>query len=177
MKMRRYAVATLLAAAGVFAGTGCSTVSPGSSQSLGMVKYAQAFAAANDTMSQYFSIASSDAATGVIKARPKAVDAPRERIWGRSPARQVAVMRIWPRGKEILADMTVALERRGDPVLRSMPTPGENYEGVPNLPPSQREAATTIEQNESWRIEKYDHATERKILRDLYLSLHPKDGK
>ncbi len=174
MTMRQCAVAALLAAAGIFACAGCSTASPGSSQSLGTVKYAQAFAAANDTMSQYFSIASSDAATGVIKARPKAVDAPRERLLGKSPARQVASMRIWPRGKDILADVTVTIQRRGDSVYRSMPAPGENYEGVPNKPPSAREAATTIEQNESWRTEKHDRAIERKILQDLYLSLHPK---
>ncbi len=174
MIMRQCAVAALLAAAGIFACAGCSTASPGSSQSLGTVKYAQAFAAANDTMSQYFSIASSDPATGVIKARPKSVNAPRERILGRSPARQVATMRIWPRGKDMLADMSVAVQRRGDSVYRSMPAPGENYEGVPNQPPSAREAATTIEQNESWRTEKYDHAMEHKILQDLYLSLHPK---
>lgn len=173
MMMRQCAVAALLAAAAISAG--CSMASPGASQSLGTVEYAEAFAAANDTMSQYFSIASSDAVTGIIRARPKAIDAPPERILGRSPARQVATMRIWPRGKEILADMTVAVERRGDSVYRSMPAPGENYEGVPNKPPSDREAATTIEQNESWRTEKYDHAIERKILQDLYLSLHPKE--
>jgi len=49
----------------------------------------------------------------------------------------------------------------------------ENYEGVPNKPPSAREAATTVEQNESWRTQKYDHVIERKILQDLYLSLNP----
>ena len=37
--------------------------------------------------------------------------------------------------------------------------------------------ATTPEQNESWRIEKYDHVLENKILGDLYLSLHPKAKK
>jgi hypothetical protein len=171
MTMRRYAVAAALAAAAMTGG--CNVASPGSTRLLGEVEYPQALASANDTMSQYFSIESSDPATGIIKARPKAVEAPPDRLLGRSPARQVATMRIWQRGKEILADMTVALERQADPVLRSMPQPDENYEGVPNLPPSQREAATTTVQNESWRIEKYDHATEEKILKDLYLSLHP----
>ncbi len=175
MTTRVSAIVALLGAAGVFACAGCSTASPGSSQSLGTVKYARAFAAANDTMSQYFSIASANAATGVIEARPKRIDAGPERLLGKSPARQVASMRIWPRGKEILVNVTVATQRRGDAVLRSMRAPGENYEGVPNKPPSAREAATTIEQNESWQIEKYDHATERKILQDLYLSLHPKE--
>ncbi len=175
MTMRRFAAAALLAAAAMAGG--CSIATPGSTRLLGDVDYPQAFASANDTMSQYYSIASSDAATGIIKARPKAIDAPRDRLLGRSPARQIATMRIWQRGKEILADMTVAVERRGDPVLRSMPQPAENYEGVPNQSPSQREAATTVEQNESWRIEKYDHATEEKILRDLFSSLHPQEKK
>jgi len=175
MSMRRYAVAALLAAAAMAGG--CNISTPGSTRVLGEVDYPQAFASANDTMGQYFSIASSDAATGIIKARPKSIEAPPERLLGRSPARQIATMRIWQRGKETLADMTVAVERQGDPVLRSMPQPGENYEGVPNQSPSQREAATTIEQNESWRVEKYDHATEEKILRDLYMSLHPQEKK
>ena len=175
MTTRRFAVAVLLAAAG-FAG-GCSIPTPGSNRSLGDVQYPQAFAAATDVMSQYFSIASSDAATGIIKSRPKEVTPGPDRLLGRSPARQVATMRVWPRGGEILADVTVAVERRGDTVLRSMPQPGENYEGVPNQSPSQREAATTVEQNESWRIEKYDHVLENKILGDLYLSLHPKAKK
>ena len=175
MTMRRYAAAAILVAAAMAGG--CNVATPGSTRLLGEVDYPQAFASANDTMSQYFSVASSDPATGIIKARPKAIDAPPERLLGRSPARQAATMRIWQRGTEILADVTVAVERRGDPVLRSMPQPGENYEGVPNQSPAQREAATTVEQNESWRIEKYDHAIEAKILQDLYLSLHPQEKK
>jgi len=171
MTTRRIALIALLAAVGVAGG--CNVSNPGSSRSLGEVDYPKAFAAANDVMSQYYSVASSDAAKGVITSRPKPVKAGPDRILTRSDARQVAKMRIWPRGGEILADVTVAVERRGDPVLRHMPPPQENYDGVPNKPPSRREAATTTEQNESWRIEKYDHVTEQKILRDLYKSLHP----
>jgi hypothetical protein len=171
MTIGRFAVAALLAVAGMSAG--CNVAAPGSTRSLGEVDYPQAFAAANDVMSQYYSIQSSDPATGVIKSRPKSVEGAQDRIIGKSPARQTATMRIWQRGKEVLADMTVAVERRGDPILRQMPQPEENYTSVPNLPPSQREAATTTEQNESWRIEKYDHPTEQKILRNLHLSLHP----
>jgi hypothetical protein len=171
MTTGRFVAAALLAAASMAGG--CNVASPGSSRSLGEVEYPQAFAAARDVMSQYYSIASSDPATGIIKSRPKSVAAQPDRIIGRSPARQVATMRIWPRGKEILADVTVAVQRRGDTVLRHMPTPAENYDSLPNRPPSAREAATTTEQNESWRIEKYNHTTEQKILKDLFLSLHP----
>lgn len=171
MTTRRWMPAALLALAGIAGG--CNVANPGSSRSLGQVEYPKAFAAANDVMSQYYSVASSDAATGVIKSRPKSVEAGPDRILGRSDARQVAKMRVWPRGEEILADVTVAVERRGDPILRQMPPPEEDYDGIPNKPPSRREAATTTEQNESWRIEKYDHAIEQKILRDLYRSLHP----
>jgi len=173
MTTGRFALAALLAAAGMAGG--CNVTSPGSSRSLGEVEYPQAFAAAKDVMSTYYSIASSEAATGVIKSRPKSVEPGPDRILGRSPARHVATMRVWPRGDEVLADVTVAIERRGDTVLRHMPDPAENYDSVPNQPPSRREAATTTEQNESWRIEKYDHAIEQKILRDLYLSLHPEE--
>jgi hypothetical protein len=174
MTIGRLPMAAWLAAAAALAG-GCNVSNPGSSRSLGNVAYPQAFAAANDVMSQYYSIASSDPVTGVITTRPKSVTAGPDRIISRSPARQTATMRVWARGSEVLADMTVAVERRGDPVLRQMPQPGENYEGVPDQPPSAREAATTTEQNESWRIEKYDHATEQKVLKDLYVSLHPQE--
>ena len=167
----RIAMAATLVAVSLAAG--CNVASPGSSRTLGKVDYPQAFAAANDVMSQYYSVASSDATSGVIKSRPKSVAASPDRIISRSPARQVATMRVWSRGEEVLADVTVAVERRGDSVLRQMPKPDMNYDNLPNQPPSQREAATTLEQNESWRIEKYDHITEQKILKDLFLSLHP----
>ena len=48
MKMRRYAVAAILAAAAMAGG--CSVATPGSTRLLGDVDYPQAFAAANDTM-------------------------------------------------------------------------------------------------------------------------------
>ena len=77
MTTRRVAMAALLAALGTAGG--CNVASPGSSRSLGEVDYPQAFAAANDVMSQYYSIASSNAATGEIESRPKSVEPKRDR--------------------------------------------------------------------------------------------------
>ena len=64
MTTGRFALAALLAAAALMGG--CNVSNPGSTRLLGEVGYPQAFAAANDVMSQYYSIASSDPATGVI---------------------------------------------------------------------------------------------------------------
>ena len=73
---------------------GCSVATPGTDRNLGRVQYADAFATGREVMSQYYSIASADATSGVIRARPKSVDAPSERILSNSPARQVAKLSI-----------------------------------------------------------------------------------
>jgi hypothetical protein len=58
-----------------------------------------------------------------------------------------------------------------------MPPTGENYDTVPHETPAQREAATTAEQNESWETRSHDADVERKILQDLWRSLHPQANR
>ena len=165
-------IAVALVAAGL--ATGCNQPMPGSSMPLGQVDYTSAFAAAKETMSQYYSIESANPHTGVIEARPKAVDAGKERILGGSPAREVATMSLQQEGKQVVAYATVAVQRQGAAVLRQ-PRPGlESYDTVPNQTPAEGEAATTIDQNESWRTHSYSHGVERKMLQDLRRAVGPK---
>ena len=161
----------VLAAACVL--VGCNQPLPGRSRSLGAVDYTAAFAAANEVMAQYFSVESADPRAGVIQSRPKAVSAPRERLLGGSPARQVATLRLRSEGKDVVASATVAVQRQGAEVLRVMPRDADDYSTVPDKTPAEREAATTVLQNESWRTHQYDHDVERKMLLDLWRALHP----
>ena len=164
-----------LVAAGLL--VGCNQPTPGRSRSLGTVDYTAAFAAANEVMAQYFSIESSNPHTGMIESRPKVVQARRERLLGGSPARHVATLRVRTEGKEIVGYATVRLQRQGSAVLRQIRPGEDNYDSVPNQTPGEREGATTVEQNESWRTHGYAHDVEQKILEDLWKSLHPKAGK
>ena len=160
-----------IVATGVLAG--CNLPSPGTTRVLGNVQSAEAFATAKEVMSQYFSIASADPDTGLIESRPKPVAAQPERLLGSSPARQLAKLHIGRKNGLIIAHLSVALQREGSSIHRTMQPPGENYDSVPNLTPAEDTAATTPEQNEAWRTDRYDRALERRILNDLYKALHP----
>lgn len=152
---------------------GCSVAVPGTTRTLGQVEYASAFATAHEVVKQYFPVASADPATGIIQSRPKPVHAQGERLLGSSPARKVATVRISRKNGRVVAHASVALQREGSAVYRTRTDPGENYDEVPNRTPADEIAASTPEQNEVWQTEKYDHATERKMLDDLYNALHP----
>jgi hypothetical protein len=165
-------IVVALAAASVL--VGCNQPLPGSSRSLGAVDYTSAFAAGNEVMAQYFSVESSNPQTGIITSRPKAVEAGHERLLGGSPARQVATLRIRSEGKEVVAYATVALQRQGGAVFRTMPPVAENYSSVPHQTPAERDAATTVEQNESWTTHSYLHDVELKVLQDLLRAVQPK---
>jgi len=153
---------------------GCSVATPGTTRHLGAVDYASAFASAREVMSEHFSIASADADSGLIESRPKKINAEAERLLGgQSPARQVARIQINRRNGGVAAHASVAVQREGSGVFRTWRSPGENYDEVPNETPAQAAAATTPEQNEAWRTEKYDHALERQMLEQVYQYLHP----
>lgn len=156
---------------------GCNQPIPGTSRSLGTVDYTLAFAAANEVMTQYFSVLSSNPHTGIITSRPKPVEAPKERLLSGSPARQVATLRVRTEGKAVVVYATVALQRQGEAVLEQIRPGVDNYDSVPNQTPAERDGATTVEQNESWRTHGYAHNVERKILQDIYRSVNPKAGK
>jgi hypothetical protein len=172
MNRHGWLVAAVLAA-GLMVG-GCNQEFQGSSRSLGTTDYTAAFATANEVISQYYPVESADPARGVIQCRVKDVKAANERLLGGSPARELATMKIVKEGKDVMAYVTVALQRQGGDVFRAMPHVDENYSGVPNRTPAEQEAATTTEQNEPWRIYSYNHQAELKILEDLARAVGPK---
>jgi len=128
-------------------------------------------------MAQYYSVESANPDTGIITSRPKAAAEPHERLLGGSPARQLATMTVRREGKTVVARASVAVQRQGGAVLRQIRPGADNYDSVPNKTPAEREAATTVQQNESWRTHRYAHEVERKILQDLFVSLHPEASK
>ena len=164
----------LLAAACMTAGLLGGCAQPiGRARPLGEVSYEAAFATAREVMAQYFSIESADPQTGVIRSRPKPIRARADRLLGGSPARQVATMRLRRDGRQVVAHLAVAVQRPGSAAHRQMRMNADNYSSVPNQTPAQVEAATTPDQNESWRTDKYDRVMEQKILTQIHRSLHP----
>ena len=167
-------ITALTIAAAMAAGLcGCGVSSPGTTMVLGQVEYSSAFAAGRETMAQYFSVASADPDTGVIEARPKFVQAEPERVLGNSQARQLARLTITTKDGQAVALATVELQREDSSLHQSRQIPQENYSAVPNRTPAEEAAAVTPQQEETWRTQRYDHSMERRILDDLFKSLHP----
>jgi hypothetical protein len=136
--------------------------------------YQEVFATARQVLSQYFSIQSADPATGIIKTRPKDVQAGNERLLGGSPARQVATMQITQESGQVVAQVLVMQQRQGSAPMQQMGYSQErtNYTGQPGMEtPADGEAATTPEQNLAWENEKAVHSVEIKILDDLNKAL------
>jgi hypothetical protein len=147
----------------------------GTSRNLGDVSYPQAFAAARETLAQYFSIRSADPAAGIIRTRPREVDPGRERLLGGSPARQIATLQLTRENEQVIAQVVVQQQRQGSAPTRQMGYSVEryNYSGNPgDETPASTEAATTAEQNEAWTNEKLRHDVESTILNDLYKKMH-----
>ncbi len=155
---------------------GCVEARPGRSRVLGEVDYALAFATAKEVMAaNELPVETWDIDTGVIRARPKPVRADWDRPLGGYPARQVATMRIRRDGKEVVAHLAVAIQRQRSQMRRQMRQVGDNYDSVPNKSPAEEDAATTIDQNENWEVQRYAHDMEARILDALYNALHPEE--
>ena len=151
---------------------GCAEQSPGIVRTLGATNPSLAFATAKDVISQYYDIESADPATREITCKPKMIQAPNERLLGGSPTRQVAKMRLFPMDNSLAAQVSIVVQRQGSSVIRAYRSTSK-YNSVPDETPVDVDAATTPEQNEVWQPAGYDHDTERKILEDLYIRLHP----
>ena len=182
--MKRYFASTVCLAAVVLAVAGCGRMSlkdgaiapgRGTSRNLGETSYQQAFATARQVMAQYYTIASANPNTGVIKCKPKATAPGRERLLGGSPARQVATMEISQKDGLVVARVLVLRQRQGSAVRQKMGYSAEryNYTGRPGEEtPADLNAATTSQQNQAWETEKPLHDIESKILDDLFKALH-----
>ena len=170
--MMRYGWLVLITGA-VGALAGCNQTPPGPTRFLGDVTYASAFATGKDVMSQYFAIEKADAQEGVITSRPKRVEAGRDRLLGGSPARQIATLTLTHKDGQVVAHVSVAVQRQGSSIYRRIGPDSESYHGAPTETPAEAEGATTPEQNEAWRTEKYDNSLASTILGDIYRALHP----
>jgi hypothetical protein len=149
------------------------TASKASTRNVGDASYQQAYVAAREVISQYFSIDPdrSNAASGMVQSRPKDVlDAGNERLLGGSPARQIAKLQIVQEGPLVTAYAQVMQQRQGASAQKRMGYSQEryNYSGNPgDESPADIDAATTPQQNESWFNEKRRRDVETQLLEDL----------
>ena len=166
-------VSVLAAAAMLAATVGCTQTQPGSSISLGKVDMGLAFTTAKDVIAQYYPIQAADPEAGTIQCQPSAAKDRQERLLGASPTREVASCQIYKaEDGQVMATVAVAVQQLGSSGFRAAHNQG-SYSGVPNETPAQMEAATTPEQNQTWKTLDYSAPTQRKILDDLYRRLHP----
>ena len=171
---RRLAILWAMIPLGVL--TGCNGGVGGTRRVLGPVSYDKAFAASRVVMSQYFSLAEVDPRAGLIKSRPRLVEAGRLRLSTDPPGRQVATLRLRADGEYVIARLVVVIHREGSHIHKYVGEREENYSGVPNRTPAEIEAATTAEQNQAWQAVRYDHQLERTILRQITGALHPAEA-
>jgi hypothetical protein len=155
---------------------GCQAAEPGTMLPLGKVGYDKAFTEAEKVMSQYFSVASADDAAGTIACRPKPAPPRTEGLLRAPPARHVATMRLRQSGQEVVAHVTVTVERQESAAHRQLRMIGADREPVPHRTPAELDAATTAQQNDRWVARGHDTALERAILRDLYEALWPEES-
>jgi len=172
MRKQKLIMAALLVAA---AAAGCTQGPPGRSRVLGNVAEAAAFATSKEILSQYFTVDSADPQTAVIKSGPKLVPPGPVglAVLDDSPARKLATLRLRRHGGQVVAHLSIAIQRQGSAVRSRFLQTGENYDSIPDETPAQIEAATTTEQNELWQTTGYDHVLAGKILRQIYDALNP----
>ena len=148
-------------------------------QRLPDVSKAQAFEAAQLAFRQYFSIERADPAEGALYSRPADVNARGEVQRVRdvmtvtpSRRRQVAELRIEPRGRDVMAFCRVRVQRLDTSELRSFAV--ERGDDRPsNNAPFDREAGASAAQREAWTDVGRDKALERQILSSLRERLNP----
>jgi len=162
--MRRVVLTSALVGAVLLTG-GCAAQQY-RSQPLGEVSYGQAFQAARDVFSQYFSVASADRDSGRIVARPKPVEAAPSRLLGASPARHLATLRVREKDGQVFAQVRVEIQRQDVGAFRAMqPVTADNE--LPGRTPAQDTAAVSADQNQAWQTTGRDEALERTVLNDL----------
>jgi len=151
---------------------GCTEPVPQTPRTLGQVSYDGAFVAARRVLSQYYSISEADSVSGVIKCRPKLAETSGERLIGRHAARETATLRLSRQDGQVDVGLSIQVQQLASPAYRQSRS-ADNYNQVPNQTPAEMEAATTAEQNDTWRTTGYNHARERQILDELYQAIRP----
>jgi hypothetical protein len=169
--MKTHVAVLAMLLAGSWAG-GCGGPSLATQRSLGAVDYGQAFAAAEGVFSQYFTIDHASQATGESVSSPEDLTAAPEGLLSSPATRRLATMQVDRQDGQVVARLTIEVQRQRRELYRQMKMDTENYSTVPNRTPAEVEAATTTEQNETWETQRYDRAMEAKILQQLYTVLH-----
>ncbi|HUS48315.1 MAG TPA: hypothetical protein VNA25_29470 [Phycisphaerae bacterium] len=155
---------------------GCDQAAPGRIRLLGEVNEELAFTAAQDVMAMYFQIENVNADTRQINCQPKPVQQYKERLVGGSPTRHVARLQLIRSEGQLAAQVAVAIQQQGSETFTAV-RGTDKYDSVPNQTPSEIDAATTAEQNQTWKTVGYAYSLERKILDDLFRKLHPEMSK
>ncbi len=165
-------IRVVLSVVAVVTMAGCASMTPGRSRDLGQVNYQDAYGTAREIFRDHFPIATEDPVTGVIVSQPVAAEATPERLLGGgSDARKVATLRIRRENGRVVAQLAVAIERRGGEIYHRSVIDRENYDSVPDETPAQRDAAVTPEQSDVWEVRGYDHTAERQILAEIHRAL------
>jgi hypothetical protein len=163
-----------LVLAGATFAAGCGEQMQGTSRPLGDVEYPLAFEASRDVLSDYFSIAEADAATGTIRCRPRPIEEPSDRLLsGSQAARHLCRMQLRKQDGGVHGTLSIAIQRQGSEAYLSRRRSDENYRGIPDQTPAQLEGATTPEQNDVWRTVRQDKAMEMRLLGEIREKLHP----
>ena len=149
----------------------------GSTRTFNYGNYGDAFLAAREVMGKQFIIVEADQDDGIIKCAPQPLENAQDRLSGPTPTRQVASMRLQPRGGQIVAICTVEQQREAGVVLRQQPLVGDNYSSVPNETPAQIDAATTPEQNDTWETLRTNTLLENQLLNSLRDALNAKSSQ
>ena len=153
---------------------GCFGKSPGTQMAIGPVAYDRAFTVARGVMAQYFTtLDQADSDTGVIRSRPRFIEAGGFSISDPPPARQLARLTIRPDGTGVTVRVIVAIQRQGSESYKMFRANEEDYSRMRSRTPGDLEAATTRRQNELWETYRYDRILEHTILRDLTRLLTP----
>lgn len=143
---------------------------------LGEVDYSEAYAAGLDVFADYYTVASADAATGLITAQPTRADAPPDMLLTNVPTREVAEMRIREDNRVVWADIRIAVERLDTESHRNIQAL-DQHRDIPNQTPAELDAGLTPQQQQTWTRRGYNYEKERVILRDVYSRMHPGESQ
>lgn len=173
MTRKRWALTTVVMLAML---AGCDQAAPGRIRVLGDVNEELAFTTSQEVMAMYFEIENVNADTRQINCRPRSVQQYKERLVGASPTRHVARLQLIRSEGRLAAQVAVAIQQQGSETFSAV-RGTDKYDSVPNQTPSEVDAATTAEQNQTWKTIGYAYSLERKILDDLFRKLHPEMNK
>ncbi len=173
MKRVRLAVVAIVLAVGA---VGCESPAPRSGsytpQRLRAVTPAEAFAAAEQVLSEDFQIATRDPSLGLLRtahveSRERSADQPiRGTLGSPKRVRKYSEVRIEPAGDGVNVWCKVVVEENQSDAYR-MFHQEHALSDIPSDTPADREGGTTAAQNTVWKVKRRDRAMERQIRRSI----------